>query len=391
VSAAFGNSVGTAGDVNADGYADIIVGARDYDGSLTDAGRASVYYGNGGPGVVLRPRQRRADDAVPIVPGGRSRASGQFRLASLGRTPFGTGRVKLEWEVKPAGELFDGAGTSRSTSWTSVGASTASYNELISGLEPGSCHWRVRLLYDPLMSPFAQRSRWFSVPLGGWNEADVSFGSFLGGVVWHDVNRDGIRDATEPPLGGITVRLLDAVGNVLDLRSTDGSGGYRFDAQPGSTYRLRFSVPPGWQLTLQDQGLDDTLDSDPNAASGETASISPPIDSFDVAGWSAGLVQEGPCTAPDEPVYIYGVRHDGSGWAILDFQDPNQPSQVTGYNVYRSSSPAAPWPWPLVGSDVRDMDAGTANIQWVDQSGDPGTWFYQVNAYNAVCDTEGPR
>ena len=96
-------------------------------------------------------------------------------------------------------------------------------------------------------------------------------------------------------------------------------------------------------------------------------------------------MQEGPCTAPDEPIYIYSVRHDGNNWTILDFQDPNQSSQVTGYNVYRSSSPGAPWPWTLVGSDVRDMDAATANNQWVDQSGDPGTWYYQVNAYNSIC------
>jgi hypothetical protein len=64
---------------------------------------------------------------------------------------------------------------------------------------------------------------------------------------------------------------------------------------------------------------------------------------------------------------------------------------VTGYNVYRSSSPGAPWPWPLVASNVRDMDAATPNLQWVDQSGDPGTFYYQVNAYNATCDAEGPR
>ncbi len=39
----------------------------------------------------------------------------------------------------------------------------------------------------------------------------------------------------------------------------------------------------------------------------------------------------------------------------------------------------------------RDMDAGTANIQWVDQSEDPGTWYYLVNAFSSVCNAEGPR
>ncbi len=45
----FGFSVGTAGDVNGDGYADVIVGARGNDAGGTDAGSAYVYFG--GPGA----------------------------------------------------------------------------------------------------------------------------------------------------------------------------------------------------------------------------------------------------------------------------------------------------------------------------------------------------
>jgi hypothetical protein len=299
--------------------------------------------------------------------------------------------VKLEWDVKVMGDIFGVTGTGRSTSWLSTGTTGAGLNELVSSLEPDSYHWRVRLLYDPVTSPFQQKSRWFTVPWNGWNETDLSLGSFIGGFVWEDRDRDGMRDSSEPRLGGVTVRLLDGAGNVLDLKSTDGTGAYRFEIRSSDAYRLRFSNPSGWQITLQDQGADDTLDSDPNAATGETTNISPPFSLFDATGWSAGLVQEGPCIAPDKPVYIYGVRRDSNNWAILDFQDPNQSNQVTGYNVYRSSSPGAPWPWPLVGSNVRDMDEATPNIQWVDLSGDAGSWYYQVNAYNAVCGAEGPR
>jgi len=45
VSAAFGISVGTAGDVNGNGYADVIVGAFRFDNGETDEGRAYVYHG----------------------------------------------------------------------------------------------------------------------------------------------------------------------------------------------------------------------------------------------------------------------------------------------------------------------------------------------------------
>ncbi|MCF6324839.1 MAG: FG-GAP-like repeat-containing protein [Gammaproteobacteria bacterium] len=44
--AEFGGSVASAGDVNGDGFADIIVGARKYDGGEDDEGRVFVYYGS---------------------------------------------------------------------------------------------------------------------------------------------------------------------------------------------------------------------------------------------------------------------------------------------------------------------------------------------------------
>ncbi|MFH1017237.1 MAG: integrin alpha, partial [Pseudomonadota bacterium] len=45
-SALFGYTVATAGDVNGDGYADVIVGAVNYDNGQTDEGRAYVYHGS---------------------------------------------------------------------------------------------------------------------------------------------------------------------------------------------------------------------------------------------------------------------------------------------------------------------------------------------------------
>jgi hypothetical protein len=387
----FGNSVAGAGDVNGDGYADVIVGACYGSNGQSSEGLAYLYHGNDGAGLSLRPQQRRSDDAAPIVPGLRSHTPGAFRLAVLGRSPFGRGPVQLEWEVKPSNRFFDGTGTARSAEWTDSGTAGAALGEPVSGLEPGDYHWRARLLYRPSSSLFAQASRWFTVPWNGWHETDLVLASFVGGVVWEDRDRDGIRDAAEPRVGGIAVYLLDSGGTALDLADTDSQGSYRFEVSDSATYKLRFAAPTGYRLTLPDQGVDDTLDSDANRLTGETALITPPHQLVDGTAWSAGMVQDGPCYAPDEPVYIYAVRHDGNNWPILDLQDPNQPDQVTGYNVYRSPSPGAPWPWPLIGSNVVDMDAATANVQWVDQSGDSGSFYYQVSAYNAACDAEGPR
>ncbi|HSN77822.1 MAG TPA: integrin alpha, partial [Anaerolineae bacterium] len=54
VNALFGGSVGTAGDVNGDGYADVIVGATYFDNGQTDEGRAFVYHG-GAAGLSASP------------------------------------------------------------------------------------------------------------------------------------------------------------------------------------------------------------------------------------------------------------------------------------------------------------------------------------------------
>jgi RHS repeat-associated protein/uncharacterized repeat protein (TIGR01451 family) len=170
----FGWAVGTAGDVNGDGYADVIVGADHYDNGQTDEGRAFVYYGNEGAGLSLNPRQRRADDSAPIAHLGRSDSLSAFRLALLGRTPFGRGKVKLEWEVKPLGTAFDGTGTGQSTNWLDTGTAGVQLNELIQNLSANTAyHWRVRLHYHPAATPFQQYSRWLTVPWNGWEEQDL--------------------------------------------------------------------------------------------------------------------------------------------------------------------------------------------------------------------------
>jgi hypothetical protein len=54
VNAQFGESVGTAGDVNGDGYDEVIIGAPYYDNGQTDEGRAFVYHGSS-TGLSLSP------------------------------------------------------------------------------------------------------------------------------------------------------------------------------------------------------------------------------------------------------------------------------------------------------------------------------------------------
>jgi len=170
------SGTGAAGDVNGDGYGDVIIGAPHYDNGEGDEGLAFVYYGNAGAGLSLNPRQRRGDDSAPVVLLGSSYNTA-FYLRLLGRTPFGRSRVKLEWEVKPLGTLFDSIGTQQSATWMNTGTAGVQLNALVSNLSSNTAyHWRVRLHYHPASTPFQQYSRWLTTPWNGWNETRLQTG-----------------------------------------------------------------------------------------------------------------------------------------------------------------------------------------------------------------------
>ncbi|RMG45809.1 MAG: hypothetical protein D6718_06560, partial [Acidobacteria bacterium] len=390
----WGLSVAAAGDVNRDGYGDLIIGGPSFDGAYTQEGEASVFFGGGDQHTGLQIAQRRADDTAAIGRNGATHTTDGFKLQALARSPLGRTRVKLETEAKRGRSGFDGSGTNRTASWTDSGTSGAVLSQVVTG-EPGNYHWRLRALYDPASSPLLPASRWITIPWGGWRESRVRHSTFIGGSVWEDWNGDGIRGLSEPRLANVRVELIDSWGYAVQVAYTDTAGLYRFEVDPSTRYAVRFVRPYGYGFTLQDQGGDDTLDSDADTVTGETVLIGPPYGSFDADGWSAGLRKEGPCYPPDEAVYIASVRQDANDNTVLDIQDPNQPRAVTGYNIYRSSDAGLdPSQWPLIATDVVDEDAGTPNVQWTDTTGDvspTGVWYYQATAYNHDCDAEGPR
>jgi hypothetical protein len=182
----FGISVSTAGDVNGDGFSDVLVGAYFYDNGQTDEGRSFVYYGNEGDGLNRIARQARTDDSAPISPLGRSDSElPAFRLNALGRTAAGRGRVRLQFEVKPFGMPFDGNGLvmgSESDTGTPGGfGSAVPLTELANGLTPETLyHWRLRIVTD---SPFFPSSPWLTLPENNLTEADVRTASPPAGIV----------------------------------------------------------------------------------------------------------------------------------------------------------------------------------------------------------------
>lgn len=96
-------------------------------------------------------------------------------------------------------------------------------------------------------------------------------GEQIGDFVWNDLNRNGIQDAGEPGVADVSVSLYRAVTDTLvGMTSTNASGNYLFDLEPGQTggsfHYLIFDLPVGFTFTLQDQGGNDAIDSDADAA-----------------------------------------------------------------------------------------------------------------------------
>ena len=193
--ALFGFAVATAGDVDGDGYADIIVGARQYSDGEAQEGAAFLYLGNGADGTSSgwqpTPQSRQPAGSEPIAPGLRSTSDTSFDFAVLAASPFGRTRVKVQVEAKPLGTLFDGASlVTVPSAWTDTTVAGVALQEPISALSAEtSYHWRARVLFDPVDGHPQLWSHW----LWGGSSGDPE-GSHLWTACLADTDTDGQCD-----------------------------------------------------------------------------------------------------------------------------------------------------------------------------------------------------
>ena len=108
---------------------------------------------------------------------------------------------------------------------------------------------------------------------------DVNFGfvkpASVGDYTWMDVNRDGLQDADEPALPGVTVTLMradgsavtDASGNPVAAVTTDANGKYVFENLLPGDYKVSFQAPAGYEATTSEAGDDRAADSNGASAS----------------------------------------------------------------------------------------------------------------------------
>ena len=123
----------------------------------------------------------------------------------------------------------------------------------------------------------------------------------LGNLVWHDLNGNGIQNAGEPGVGGITVQLWNATKTQLIASAvTNSSGNYTVIAPLPGDYRIRVVPFAGSSFSPKDQGSN-TEDSDINPSGpdiGFTDVFNIASNVISISNLDAGLVQVAPSPTP---------------------------------------------------------------------------------------------
>lgn len=102
-----GTSVAGIGDHNGDGFSDLVVGVPLSDVGAHQGGSVELYLGNAGAGRPVLARQYRGgDDPAPVQPWGLSYSGDAFEVSLTATSPRGRELVKMHVEACPPGEVW---------------------------------------------------------------------------------------------------------------------------------------------------------------------------------------------------------------------------------------------------------------------------------------------
>ena len=347
--------VGADDAVDSDGTA----GAGDYAGLVVMSDITTLQIEPGTDGDL-----NTADDEAENDP---TWDFGFYRLASIGNFVFEDLNRNGRQDAGEPGvegvevELLDSTGSVVATTATSP---AGRYE--FTGLEPDT--YSVR--FDPTTAPTSAARPWFFSPQDASiatdandsdadpailsptygetvvteltsNERDLTWDAgiwrwaSIGNFVWHDLDGDGTQDAGEPGINGVTVRLLDSSGAVVDTTTTadDPVGGapgwYLFDDLDPALYSIEFDLAStvlttgGFVATGRDEGATDLVDSDANRTTGRTIQTQLTSNEDDPS-WDAGFY-----IPVDLGDYVW---YDSDLDGLLDAGDENPDTNVQGIN-----------------------------------------------------------
>jgi len=254
----FGYSVSTAGDVNGDGYSDVIIGAKYFTNGQIDEGAAFVFYGGSNGGLTSTVRQFKFGSSDVVSSESNTGTNGSVRLQHFAKSPFGIGQGRIVYETKANGIPFSGSIISNSTSYnssppafTNLGLTGTNVSQDMTGFNSDKQYkWRARAQYKMTSFPFQKFGPWryysnyVPEPSGGFrprqNAVSLNLTMFIEGSYNNGSNsmiadtlRVVLRNSTSP------YAIVDSAKSVL---SSSGNAAFNYyNAVNGVQYYLVLS------------------------------------------------------------------------------------------------------------------------------------------------------
>jgi uncharacterized repeat protein (TIGR01451 family) len=160
----------------------------------------------------------------------------------------------------------------------------------------------------------------------------------LSGVVFIDLDGDGVQDTGEDVLAGWIVKVYDSAGNVVAELTTDANGYYETDLPLGE-FTVEFCNPENG--TVYSSTTINTGSSSPNPDGSVSAVVNLPID-------PSGVVYDSITRVPVAGVTVTMVDASGTPLPDVCFISPSQQDQVTGsrgmyqFDLVPGADPACP-------------------------------------------------
>jgi SdrD B-like protein len=95
----------------------------------------------------------------------------------------------------------------------------------------------------------------------------------LYGLVWEDLDGNGLQDLEELGVPNVTVNLLDSARTIVATATTDSNGTYQFTNLSPGDYFVNLTPPTGFVFSPQDQGMNELVDSDTDPTTAETIPV----------------------------------------------------------------------------------------------------------------------
>ena len=238
---------------------------------------------------------------------------------------------------------------------------------------------------DSDADPTTGRTQGYTLNAGGKNmSVDAGYYSTqpaanvgaIGDRVWIDNDGNGVQDAGEPSVAGVTVTLYNNVGTVIATATTDLNGNYLFPGLTPGNYTVGFSnLPAGFAFSSQDKGGNDATDGDANPATGRTVAVTVTggttnitVDAGIRQGLPSGLGSLGNKVFLDLPGGVTGQQDAGelgvSGVTVQLYLDANGDGSITGaeQTATATTTTNALGEYLFTGLNAGNYQAGFSNL-----------------------------